>query len=416
MSQFSNISDVWSFLDAIPMFAKQGASAANFGLESIRQFCEKLGNPHQKIKTIHIAGTNGKGTTARLLEWVYEGAGYSTGCYTSPHLLRYNERVRINGREISDDLILDFFREAEPFINECPLTYFEWSTALAFWAFEKTGVDFAIIECGLGGRLDSTNIINPELSIITSIGIDHQGILGDTEVEIAREKGGIIKPEVPVILGNIGQDALLELEQIAQRNRSEISRVSALNPQWEKGTVFLNALPHPILTQLKEPVNKWNIAAVKLAVDVQHHQWPVAEHQFKKAIETFSGVEGRFELLLKNKSWFFSGAHNQQALDATLQAIELLDKPVTTVILSMMKDKVKADALAPFKKFKKVYFYEQENERAAKIGDITPFLEVQPLENESVEKLFKELKTEVVIFVGSFYFYPTVKRWLKQSD
>src|SRR5690554_4076019 len=146
MSRFQHIDDVWTFLDAIPMFQNAGISAANFSFDNIREFCRRLGNPHLKFPVIHIAGTNGKGTTAYLLEECYHNSGYKTGLFTSPHLLRYNERVRVNQKEIGNDELLQFFKNAEPIFREIKLSYFEVSTALAFWYFAKQNVDIGIIE------------------------------------------------------------------------------------------------------------------------------------------------------------------------------------------------------------------------------------------------------------------------------
>jgi len=217
MSRFTAISDVWEFFDGIPMVQKSGVSAANFSLDHIRLFCEELGNPQDKFPTIHVAGTNGKGTTCYLLEKIYADSGFKTGLFTSPHLLRYNERVRISGKEIPDHDVLRFFQSTEGILKEIPLTYFEISTALAFWYFADQQVDLAIIETGLGGRLDSTNIIKPEVSIITSIGFDHQDVLGDTLAEIAEEKSGIIKQDTPVVLGDIEDEALNSITKRAKR-------------------------------------------------------------------------------------------------------------------------------------------------------------------------------------------------------
>ena len=150
MNRFKHIDDVWDYLNTIPMFSKVGNEASNFALENISRFCERIGNPHKKFKSIHVAGTNGKGTTCYLLEEVYKNAGYKTGMFISPHLVKYNERVKISGLELSDQSILDFFQEVDALLAEIPLTYFEISTALAFSVFAKEQVDIAIIETGLG--------------------------------------------------------------------------------------------------------------------------------------------------------------------------------------------------------------------------------------------------------------------------
>ena len=173
------------------------------GLARITKILNLLGNPHKKIKTIHIAGTNGKGSTAIILSEILKAHSLKVGLYTSPHLFRLNERFRINGEEISDKKLEDLLKRLKEVIKDFPVTYFEITTALAFLLFFEEKVDIAVIECGLGGRLDATNVIKPEVSIITTVGRDHTKYLGDTLEKIAFEKAGIMKREVPCVLGEI---------------------------------------------------------------------------------------------------------------------------------------------------------------------------------------------------------------------
>lgn len=412
MSAFDSVRDVWKYLDTIPMFQKEGVGATNFGLENIQKFCDQIGNPEKDFKSIHVAGTNGKGTTCHLLEAVYLEANYKTGMFTSPHLLKYNERVKINGTDISDELILEFFKNAELALGDIQLTFFEISTALAFWTFSKEKVDIAIIEVGLGGRLDSTNIINPELSIITSIGIDHAQILGNTTNEIAREKAGIIKKDTPVIIGNIGNSELQILADKAQETKSLVKKVTENSPYFNEGVIHFSETDERISTHFLEPVNAWNVALVKSAVEILSTKYPVEYETFKKAIEAFKGVPGRFEKLLPSFDWYFSGAHNEQAIDAVLEAVELFTTKRKVLIFTLMKDKLSATTLGKLSKFDEVYFYEEQSERGAIKQDIERFISVKEIDNFTYQKILNELKTELVIFAGSFYFYSTIKRWL----
>jgi dihydrofolate synthase/folylpolyglutamate synthase len=171
------------------------------GLENTQEFLDLLGNPQKKIKCIHVAGSNGKGSTSSFIASILTEAGYKTGLYTSPHFIRYNERIRINGQIIPDKYVIAFMEEYEKLIYDTNLTFFEVTTVLAFKYFADKEVDYAIIETGLGGRLDATNVINPLASVITSISLEHTNILGNTIEEIAKEKGGIIKPGVPLFFG-----------------------------------------------------------------------------------------------------------------------------------------------------------------------------------------------------------------------
>lgn len=185
--------------NSLPVFQNQGATAYKPGLESTINFLKALDNPHKKFKTIHIAGTNGKGSCSHLLASVLQRAGYKTGLYTSPHLYDFRERIKINGEMIPKEQVVSFIAQNKDNIKN--LSFFEMCVGMAFDFFAQSQVDIAIIETGLGGRLDSTNVINPLLSIITNIGFDHTNLLGDTLPLIASEKAGIIKPETPIIIG-----------------------------------------------------------------------------------------------------------------------------------------------------------------------------------------------------------------------
>lgn len=414
MSKFSTISDVWVFLDQIPMFSKVGATAGNFGLDNIRKFCELIVNPQQKFKSIHVAGTNGKGTTCHLLEAIYLEAGFKTGMFISPHLIRYNERVSISGNEITDEKILAFFKVAESALEEVPLTYFEISTALAFWAFADEKVDVAIIEAGLGGRLDSTNIITPELSIITSIGLDHQDILGETLEEIATEKAGIIKPGVPVVIGDLGKGARAVVRNRANKLDSPFHDSSLLKAEFNSGLVQLNQLNESYKTHFIEPVNRWNVAIVMKSTELLQEQFPVSGDNFRSALENFKGVPGRFERLHPEFQWYFSGSHNEQAVCSMIEAVGKIDVPKKVLVFSMMKDKVRKEVLDQFRCFEEIFHYKSNNTRAAGKDAIGQYIQVNELYETDIPNFLNELKTSLVIFAGSFYFYATVKRWLSE--
>ena len=185
----------------LPVFTRVGASAYKEDLGNTLAFCAKLDNPQHKFKSVHVGGTNGKGSTSHMLAAILQIAGYKTGLYTSPHLKDFRERIRVNGQMISEQTVIDFVNAHRSDFDKIQPSFFEMTVALAFDVFAKDQVDIAIIEVGLGGRLDSTNVINPLLSVITNIGWDHMNILGDTLQLIAGEKAGIIKPNTPVIIG-----------------------------------------------------------------------------------------------------------------------------------------------------------------------------------------------------------------------
>src|SRR5690606_15326303 len=204
------------------MYQKIGAAAFKKDLTNIVNFARELGDPHQNFKSIHIAGTNGKGSVSHMLASILQEAGYKVGLHTSPHLKDYRERIKINDQEVSEDFVIDFISTNKIFLEDNKLSFFEMSVGMAFDYFSKEKVDIAIIEVGLGGRLDSTNIITPLLSVITNIGLDHTQILGDTLEQIAAEKAGIIKTGVPVVIGESRDETRNVFLKTATEKRSEI--------------------------------------------------------------------------------------------------------------------------------------------------------------------------------------------------
>ena len=195
----------WLF-EQLPMYQQRGASALNAKLDGIKKFCNYLGEPHQKFKSIHVAGTNGKGSSSHMLAAILQEAGYKVGLYTSPHLKDFRERIKINGQEIPEEEVVSFVYSHKDYMSQNALSFFEMTVAMAFDYFASARVDIAIIEVGLGGRLDATNIIKPEVSLITNIGFDHMDLLGNTLAQIAIEKAGIIKHGVPVVISEWHRD------------------------------------------------------------------------------------------------------------------------------------------------------------------------------------------------------------------
>ena len=200
----------------LPMFSRIGADAIKKDITNTVVLCASLGDPHTKFKSVHVAGTNGKGSVSHMLASILQSAGYKTGLYTSPHLRDFRERIRIDGEMIPQDFVVDFVQRMRPDIEEINPSFFEITVAMAFDFFAREKIDIAVVEVGLGGRLDSTNIILPELSVITNIGWDHMNVLGDSLEKIAYEKGGIIKDQVPVVVGETSPDTKPVFEQIAK--------------------------------------------------------------------------------------------------------------------------------------------------------------------------------------------------------
>ncbi len=462
MANFKDITQVNRYLDGIPSFQKYGAAAARLGLDRIQSFCDIMGNPERNITCVHIAGTNGKGSVGAMLALVYEKAGYRCGLYTSPHLETVRERFRINRKMISENEMLHFFRTYGTQLESLKLSYFEITTALAFWWFSEENTDIVVLETGLGGRLDATNIVDPAVSVITSISHDHQNFLGRTLREIASEKGGIIKPGRPVVIGNMSAGARNTLISIAAQRGAELRDARMLKPRFFRPKTFrrkehvpgrecipkneyIPGMKHNIrgdsgsimiepgnivrfrdenrlitvATDLDVPVNRWNIAVAWGVTRCIIDSFPVPESVFCDSLKSVrrSGIlPGRFERLAPDRHWYFDGAHNPEAVRALVSFIKTQDweqQPV--IVLSLMKDKVQKKIIYPFSVFKKNYYYVMNSERAADFPLITPYLSnltsLPPSEEEIID-FFARLTKQVVIFTGSFYFYCVVKRWV----
>ena len=209
----------------LPMYQRTGAAAYKADIGNIVAASKYLGNPHTQFKSIHIAGTNGKGSTAHMLTSVLQEAGHKVGLYTSPHLKEFRERIKVNGKMIAEQEVVDFVKESKAIFEEMELSFFEFTVAMAFDYFAKEKVDIAIIETGLGGRLDSTNILNPELTIITNIGLDHTNLLGNTLEEIATEKAGIIKKNTPIIIGRKQKETNTIFQNIAKEKNAHLTYI-----------------------------------------------------------------------------------------------------------------------------------------------------------------------------------------------
>src|SRR5690606_23244163 len=206
----------------LPMFSRIGASAITPGLDNTYILCERLNNPEKKFKSIHIAGTNGKGSTSHMIAAILQESGYATGLYTSPQLWDFRERIRVNGKMIEKDAVEEFVQFIMPSVNEIKPSFFELTVAMAFWYFSEKKTDFAVIETGMGGRLDSTNVIQPVFSVITNIGLDHTDKLGNTLEAIAKEKAGNIKLNTPVIIGNTQEETAKVFRSFAKDKNAPV--------------------------------------------------------------------------------------------------------------------------------------------------------------------------------------------------
>lgn len=303
----------WMF-NQLPMYQLQGASAYKEDLTNIRSLASYLGNPQDRLKCIHVAGTNGKGSTSHMLASVLQESGYKVGLYTSPHLKDFRERIKINGEEISEDFVIEFIARHKSFFEANDMSFFEMSVGLAFDYFVSEKVDIAIIEVGLGGRLDATNIITPLISVITNIDLDHMQFLGNTPREIAGEKAGIIKPNVPVVIGEYTQETQPVFLAKAEENKAPIYFASDLISE-----VFASDLIGDYQFHNKKTVQQ------TIAVLNTQNEFKVSTENLKMGLLNVSkntGLQGRWQQLGENPKIICDTAHNKHGLAIVMKQIQ----------------------------------------------------------------------------------------------
>lgn len=335
----------WMF-QQLPMFQQIGTAAYKHDLHNIQAFASYLGNPEKQIRCIHVAGTNGKGSTSSLIASVLQESGYKVGLYTSPHLKDYRERIRINGATISEDFVVQFIKNNQEFLNQNFLSFFEMSVGMAFAYFAEEKVDYAVIEVGLGGRLDSTNIIMPILSVITNIGWDHQNLLGDTLPKIAFEKAGIIKPKIPVVIGEYHEETLQVFREKASKNHAPIYFAFELEP-------VKYACP------LQGSYQQHNFKTVQLSLQVlQQMGLQITKESTEKGFANViknTGLLGRWQVLQNAPKIVCDTAHNVNGLQYTMQQLQLETFDQLHMVLGFVSDKDLEKVLTLFPKNAKYY-------------------------------------------------------------
>jgi len=336
----------WMF-SQLPMYQRQGKTAFKKDLTNILAFSKYLGNPETKIKTIHVAGTNGKGSTSHLLASILQESGLKVGLYTSPHLKCFTERVRINGKPIRKNCVINFIKRNKTFLEKQGLSFFEMTVGLAFDNFARKKVDIAIIEVGLGGRLDSTNIINPLVSVITNIGFDHTQFLGNTLKKIAFEKAGIIKSNTPVIIGEKQEEIVSLFKDIANKNNATIyfasDLITANYPTSLKGNYQKNNV-------------KTAVQTIKILNELGYH---ISEEQLKKGLLKVvenTNLKGRWQILNNKPKVICDTAHNTEGLHYVLDQLKNEKHNKLHVVLGVVSDK-NLDTILPLFPKKAIYYF-----------------------------------------------------------
>jgi len=329
----------------LPMYQQRGASAYTGKLDHILELCHHLRNPHTKFKSIHVAGTNGKGSSSHMLASVLQEAGYSVGLYTSPHLKDFRERIKINGEEISKTFVKEFVKEHRSFLEGGSYSFFELSVAMAFQFFAKREVDIAIIEVGLGGRLDSTNIIRPEVSLITNIGMDHMELLGDTLEKITMEKAGIIKQDVPVVISEYQEETAAIFEEVAKAKESDIYFAE-------------KEIEETYATDLKGSYQNHNVKGVVVCLNVLKG-FTITEDHFRaglSAVSANTGIQGRYQVLQETPLVICDTAHNREGFKIVLDQLTKENKKTIHMVLGFVIEKNLEHVLPLFPKDANYYF------------------------------------------------------------
>jgi dihydrofolate synthase/folylpolyglutamate synthase len=345
----------WMF-QQLPMYQNVGKMAYKSDLDNIQKFSRHLNNPEQTLKTIHVAGTNGKGSTSSMLTSILMESGLKVGLYTSPHLKDYRERITINGNQIEEEFVVEFIEKNKPFLEKNHLSFFEMSVGLAFEYFNVKKVDIAVIEVGLGGRLDATNIITPLLSIITSIGLDHQEFLGDTLEKIAFEKAGIIKSKIPVVIGETTPETIPVFDQVSALNKSKIIYSEKETYKDYKSDLLGNYQKQNIRT------TRTAIELLKTEYDLKIEENHIVDG-FLKTRQN-SGLKGRWEILNEKPFIVTDCAHNKHGLEAVINQINEMNFENIHFVLGFVKEKDLASILPLFPKNGKYYFTKPDNKRA----------------------------------------------------
>ncbi len=341
----------------LPMFHRIGSAAYKANLDNTIAICDLLNNPQNKFKTIHVAGTNGKGSTSHMIAAVLQSAGYKVGLYTSPHLKDFRERIKINGKMIERKFVSDFVTAHKKNFERIQPSFFEMTVGLAFDYFSKQGVDIAVIEVGLGGRLDSTNVIRPLLSVITNISYDHQNLLGSTLPEIAAEKAGIIKPGIPVVIGETQKEVRQVFLNKAEECKSPIYfadkyyRLKELGQVSQGGKLFLSANVYrqsklfrkKLYCELPGYYQLKNISTVFMAIDVLNRFGDaITDEQMDFGIKNViaqTGLSGRWQVLSKKPLSIADTGHNEAGIKEVLRQIKLTPHKDLHIVLGMVNDK-----------------------------------------------------------------------------
>ena len=399
---------MWMF-SKLPMYQRKGPAAYRPGLDAMKKLDKQIGKPHGSFKSIHIAGTNGKGSTAHMMASVIQTAGYKTGLYTSPHLLDFRERIKVNGLKISKDEVVEFISVYKKYFEDEKLSFFEMTVGLAFWYFKKKQVEYGIIEVGLGGRLDATNIIAPVLSVITNIGLDHTQFLGNTHADIAREKAGIIKSKTPVVIGSRDKKTEKIFLEVAKNLGAPI--------------YFNEDSISEFRTDLKGTYQSKNIQTAILALNCLpqvNFEKKVIQQGLLNVISN-TGIMGRWQSVNSSPQVILDVAHNKEGLTMIREQLNFIEYGRLYLVMGFVQGRNVAELLSLFPNDAYYYLSSPNIARALKINELKKQLKDSSLKITYTKSILKAYENallsakpqDLILVLGSTFAVSEVLKQMK---
>lgn len=421
----------------LPMFSRQGTAAYKKDLHNTIALLESLDHPERKFKSVHIAGTNGKGSSSHLLAAIFQSAGYKTGLYTSPHLYDFRERIKINGDMVSEDFVIEFVQTCLPTIENIEPSFFEVTVAMAFAWFAKQQVDIAIIEVGLGGRLDSTNVITPEISVITQIGKDHINMLGNTLSAIAFEKAGIIKQGVPVVIGEIHPETKPVFEEQAQLKQASLLFAEDYLPIIDikqhsnsLDVTFKHSFLQPTTYTCDLPgwYQARNMRTVLTTTHILRELgWNLHEEAVRTGLsnsKSINGLMGRWEVLQSKPIVIADVGHNEDGIKVILEQLSKSTYKHLHIVFGMAKDKEIENVLQLLPKHATYYFTQASIPRALDAHVLREMAINHKLEGTTILSVNQALTTamqqaskdDLILVCGSIFIVAEIDRTIFQQS
>lgn len=417
----------------LPVFHRVGSKALKPGLDNTIKLCAAFGNPHQKFLSVHVGGTNGKGSTSHMLASIYQEAGLKVGLYTSPHLYSFTERIRINGHPIPEAEVVQFVEQNKGLMDDIEPSFFELTVAMAFDYFAREQVDLAIIEVGLGGRLDSTNIITPLVSLITNISYDHMDVLGDTLSAISAEKAGIIKPEIPAVIGEWVSETRPVFQAEADKKEASIFFASDRFSVMDSGVVNERRqliisdqnnsqhLSYQYELDLLGAYQTKNIPAILQTVELLQNRFPVSGAVLGDGLANTvqnTGLQGRFQTIHTSPRVIVDTAHNEAGIRALLQTIETIPHTQLRIVFGIVADKNMQLVLDQLPHGAVYYLCKADSPRSLAVDKLATYFEANQLKfrlfnnvNEALRQSIHDSKSgELIIVTGSTYVVSEVNK------